>query len=351
MRMRLAKLARMILQSLLALSLVSSVSAQNTDQEKLFSSAKALFQPIKISTAPSDPMSLARINLGRRLFFENRVSADGNISCAHCHLAEKHASDGLPKAIGVFGKENPRNAPTIFNAALNFKQHWRGERESLEDQAEKSLLGPASFGNADHQSAMDKLKAIPDYKAAFIEAFPGETDPIISKNWGLAIAAYERTLLSPSRFDAYLAGDKTALSSIEQKGLGLFIENGCSGCHNGTGLGGANFQKFGLYEDYWKETDVTLIDKGRADVTKDDHDLYLFKTPSLRNVAKTAPYFHDGSVADLTQAVRIMSKTQLNKQISDSDAASIVAFLNSLTGPVPENYTPLEPYPDQEDKR
>jgi cytochrome c peroxidase len=347
---RLAKLAREILPSLLVLFLVSSASAQNAEEEKLFRDAKAAFQPIKISSAASDPLSLARISLGRRLFFENRVSADGNISCAHCHIAEKHASDGLPKAIGVFGKENQRNAPTIFNAALNFKQHWRGDRESLEDQAEKSLLGPASFGNTDQPSAMAKLKAIPGYTVAFAQAFPGEEDPITSKNWGRAIAAYERTLLSPSRFDAYLAGEKNALSSIEQNGLRLFIHSGCAGCHNGPGIGGANFQKFGLYEDYWKETGSAPIDKGRADVTKNNDDLYLFKTPSLRNVAKTAPYFHDGSIADLMQVVRIMSKIQLNKQLSDGQAASIVAFLNSLTGTAPETYAPLEPFPDQQDK-
>lgn len=205
----LAKLAREISRSLLVFFLVSSANAQNAEEEKLLIAAKAAFQPIKISMAPSDPLSLARINLGRRLFFETRVSADGNISCAHCHIAEKHASDGLPKAIGVFGKENQRNAPTIFNAALNFKQHWRGDRETLEDQAEKSLLGPASFGNSDQQSAMDKLKAIPGYKVAFVQAFPSEEDPVTSKNWGRAIAAYERTLLSPSRFDVYLAGEKT----------------------------------------------------------------------------------------------------------------------------------------------
>ncbi|MFM8859006.1 MAG: cytochrome-c peroxidase [Methylocystis sp.] len=347
----LAKLTRAISRSFLALFLMSSASAQNVEEEKLLIAAKVAFQPIKTSTPPSDPLSVARINLGRRLFFENRISADGNISCAHCHIAEKYASDGLQKAIGVFGKENQRNAPTIFNAALNFKQHWRGDRESLEEQAEKSLLGPASFGNLDQQSAMDKLKAIPAYKPAFAQAFPGEDDPVTSKNWGRAIAAYERTLLSPSRFDAYLAGKKNALSASEQNGLRLFIQNGCAGCHDGPGIGGANFQKFGLYEDYWKVTGVAQIDKGRADVTKNNEDLYLFKTPSLRNVARTAPYFHDGSITDLTQAVRVMSKLQLNKQISDDEAANIVAFLNSLTGEVPKNYAPLEPFPDQPDKR
>lgn len=312
----------------------------------LAADAKAVFKPIAAPAPATDPTHTARVELGRRLFFENRVSMDGNVSCSHCHLPEKQASDGLPKAIGVFGKENPRNAPSIFNAALNFKQHWRGDRESLEDQAEKSLLGPASFGNPDQATAMDKLKAIPAYAGAFAKAFPGEADPITSKNWGLAVAAFERTLLTPSKFDAFLSGDSAALSAQEQAGLRKFIDLGCAGCHNGAGVGGNSFQKFGVAEDYWKETGAKTPDKGRADITKNDADLYVFKVPSLRNVAKTAPYFHDGSVEELNKAVVIMGKTQLGATLSEKDAADIVAFLQTLTGAVPANYAAPEPYPD-----
>jgi cytochrome c peroxidase len=275
---------------------------------------------------------------------------DGNVSCSHCHLPDKQASDGLPKAIGVFGKENPRNAPTIFNAALNFKQHWRGDRESLEEQAEKSLLGPASFGNPDQATAMGKLKAIPAYGEAFAKAFPEDKDPINSKNWGSAVAAFERTLLTPSKFDAFLAGDAKALSPQELAGLRKFIDTGCVACHNGAGIGGNSFQKFGVTGDYWKETGAQTPDKGRADVTKNDADLYVFKVPSLRNAARTAPYFHDGSVADLTQAVKIMGKVQLGKTLSNEDTTDIVTFLGALTGAVPTNYAAPEPYPDAEAK-
>ena len=321
-------------------------AAQSPDPKKLIADATAAFRPLSPAPAPGDPTQAARIELGRRLFFENRVSMDGNVSCAHCHWPDRHATDGLPKAIGVFGKENPRNAPSIFNAALNVKQHWRGDRESLEDQAEKSLLGPASFGNPDQASAMRKLKEIPAYGPAFAAAFPGDPDPVNSKNWGTAVAAYERTLLTPSRFDAYLSGDATALSPKEQTGLRKFIDRGCASCHNGVGVGGNSFQKFGVAIDYWKETGSANPDKGRIDVTKNDADLYFFKVPSLRNVAKTAPYFHDGSVATLPRAVEVMGKAQLGVALSAAEVDEIVAFLDALTGPAPANYAPLEPYPD-----
>jgi cytochrome c peroxidase len=315
--------------------------------KSLLASAKEVFQPLPAAPSAKDtPGGQARIDLGQRLFFENRVSQDGNVSCSHCHQPDLQATDGLPKAIGVFGKENPRNAPAIFNAALQFKQHWRGDRESLEDQAEKSLLGPASFGNPDFATPMNKLKAIPGYAELFAKAFPDDKDPINQKNWGAAIAAYERTLLTPSKFDAFLAGDVNALSADEQAGLRKFIDLGCAGCHNGPGLGGNSFQKFGVVSDYWKETGVAQPDKGRADVTKNDADLYVFKVPTLRNVGKTGPYFHDGSVKELPKAVKIMAKVQLGADVSDADAQKIVAFLNSLTGAVPKSYFAPKPLPD-----
>ncbi|MGA9824404.1 MAG: cytochrome-c peroxidase, partial [Methylocystis sp.] len=197
------------------------------DAKKLIEEAKTTgLAPLPVVPAPAD----ARITLGRRLFYENRASQDDNVSCGHCHQAELAASDGLPKSIGVFGKVNPRNAPSIFNAGLQFKQHWRGDRESLEDQAEKSLTGAASFGNPDFAAVKAKLLEIPGYKEAFAKAFPGDPDPVSSKNFGLAVAAFERTLLSPSRYDAFLAGDAKALSAAEQAGLHKFIEVGCASC-------------------------------------------------------------------------------------------------------------------------
>lgn len=343
--------AALIRLTLIALPLATPVEAETNDAAKLRVDAAALFLPIAKPLTPQDSVSVQRLELGRRLFFENRVSMDGNISCAFCHLPDKQASDGLPKSIGVFGKENPRNAPSVFNAALNFRQHWRGDRESLEEQAEKALLGPASFGNPDAATAMGKLKAVPAYAEAFKNAFPDDAEPIASKNWGRAIAAYERTLLTPSKFDAFLEGDASALSVKEQAGLRNFIDLGCVGCHNGAGVGGGSFQKFGVFGDYWKETGVAVPDKGRADVTKNDADLYVFKVAGLRNVAQTAPYFHDGSVADLNKAVRIMAKTQLGKTLSETESADLVAFLGALTGKIPANYAAPDPYPDPQERK
>jgi cytochrome c peroxidase len=320
------------------------------DDQKLIAAARSNGLAPLPAPPKTEVESAARIELGRRLFFENRVSADGNVSCGHCHQAELGGGDGLPKAIGVFGKENPRNAPTIFNASLQFKQHWRGDRASLEEQAEKSLLGPASFGNPDFAAVMGKLKEIPDYAGAFAAAFPGEAEPVSSKNWGRAIAAYERTLVTPARFDAFMSGDGKALSPVEQAGLRKFLDLGCVSCHNGPGLGGQSFQKFGVHEDYWKETGVAKPDKGRADATKDEADLYVFKVPQLRNVAKTAPYFHDGSVTELPRAVHIMGKTQLGLDLKDAEVSELVAFLGSLSAPPPSNYAPPTPYPDASQK-
>jgi cytochrome c peroxidase len=308
----------------------------------LLADAKRVFQPL-----PAPPSAKSdQAELGRRLFFEARVSADGNVSCSHCHLPELQGADGLPKSFGVFGKANPRNAPTIFDAALQFKAHWRGDRETIEEQAQKSLLGPASFGNPDYAAVVAKLKSIPGYSELFAKAFPDDKEPVNETNWGKAIGVFERTLPLPTRFDAFLRGDEKALTTAEQAGLRKFITMGCAGCHGGVGVGGASFAKFGVVTDYWKETGVETPDKGRADVTKNDADLYVFKVPSLRNVAKTGPYFHDGSVADLPPAVRVMGKTQLGVDLSDKDVESLVAFLGALTQPVPDNFSAPAPLPD-----
>ncbi len=233
----------------------------------------------------------------------------------------------------------------MLNAALQFNAHWRGDRKNVEDQATQALIGPTSFANPDYDSAMRSIRAIPGYSEMFAKAFPGEQDPVTPENWGKAIGSYERTLATPSRFDQYLSGDPKALSSSEQRGLRTFLETGCAACHNGPGVGGSMFQKFGVVEDYWKETGSTEIDKGRFDVTHDDADMYVFKVPSLRNVAMTPPYFHDGAINTLPEAVRIMAKVQLGKDLAQQDIANIVAFLGSLTGQLPDNFRELPVLP------
>ncbi len=202
----------------------------------------------------------------------------------------------------------------------------------------QALIGPPSFGDPDYASAMAKLKAIPGYAERFATAFPNEKDPLTPENWGKAIGAYERTLVTPSPFDAYLTGDAQALSPAQEAGLREFVQTGCAACHNGVGIGGGMFQKFGLVEDYWKATGSPEPDKGRFDVTHNPADMYVFKVPSLRNVARTPPYFHDGSVATLPEAVRVMARVQLGKTLADDQVGRIVTFLESLTGKLPPEF-------------
>jgi cytochrome c peroxidase len=306
--------------------------------DELFPQAKSDFQPLPKDMATAEfPVTPERVSLGRMLFFDPRISVDGTGSCVRCHQPALYGTDGLPKSVGVQNKPVPRNAPTVLNAGLYFTQHWDGVFANVEEQAKRALLGPG-FGNPDFPTAMARVKAIPGYTALFHQAFPGEADPISVDNWGKAIGAYERTLISRSRFDDYLAGRADALSAAERKGLRTFIDTGCVECHKGPGLGGLGYRKFGVVSDYWEATGSHDIDKGRFGVTKDPADLYKFKVAGLRNVAMTPPYFHDGAVDTLPKAVRVMATVQLGADLSDSDVNEIVTFLGSLTGAIPEGF-------------
>jgi cytochrome c peroxidase len=238
----------------------------------------------------------------------------------------------------------PRNVPTIFNTALQFAQHYGGNRVDVEEQAVKALVSPLAYGNADMAAAEARLRAIPGYRAMFEKAFPGEAEPVTAANWGKAIGAYERVLLTPAPFDKYLAGDSAALGAQAKQGLEQFINTGCAGCHSGVTVGGQMYQKFGITQDYWTLTGSTEKeifkgrDKGRFQDIKNDADAFIFKVQQLRNVAVTPPYFHDGSVEKLSDAVRIMAKLQLGKELTDADVADIVAFLEGLTGEVPAQF-------------
>ena len=320
--------------------LFTSVGSQAADNgADLLKQAQDIFKPLPKDMATAEfPITPDRVALGRKLFFDPRVSVDGTVSCARCHQPALYGTDGLAKPHGAHDKLNPRNAPTVFNAALEFVAHWRGDRKNVEDQAKQALVGPPSFGNPDYAAAMARLKAIPGYPEMFRKVFPGENDPVTPDNWAKAIGAYERTLVTPSPFDRYLAGDTKALSSAAQEGLRTFIDTGCVACHNGPDIGGGMYQKFGVVEDYWKETGSKEIDKGRFDVTHDQADMYVFKVPGLRNVAMTPPYFHDGSVTTLAKAVHVMAKVQLGRTLSEADANKIVAFLGSLTGKLPADF-------------
>ncbi|MBP3956039.1 c-type cytochrome [Gemmata sp. G18] len=316
---------------------LSAGPAQEKDAE-LLKDARDAFEPLPKDMATREfPVSPERVSLGRKLFFDPRISVDGTVSCSRCHLSALYATDALPKSHGARDKVLPRNANTLFNTALQFKQHWRGDFENVETQAKHALTGPG-FGNPDFAAAMARVNAIAGYPELFKKGFPGEADPVNADNWGRAVGAFERTLVTPSRFDEYLGGKTDALTLTERNGLRVFMDIGCVNCHGGVGIGGGKFRKFGVKEDYWKATGSKEIDKGRFDLTKDPADTYTFKVPGLRNVEMTPPYFHDGSVGTLPEAVRVMARVQLGKTLSDEETGAIVTFLKSLTGNPPADF-------------
>jgi cytochrome c peroxidase len=342
---------RLACASLLA-GAIASLALADDAQQALLQRAQALFKPLPADAGtPQRPITPARVALGRALFFETRVSTDGKVSCGSCHQPMFYGTDALPVSVGNSGKLVPRNAPTVFNTALQFVQHYGGNRVDVEEQAVKALVGALAYGNADYAAFEARLRALPDYRAMFEKAFPGEAEPMTAANWGLAIGAYERVLLTPAPFDRYLQGDTAALNAQAQRGLEKFMSFGCAGCHNGVTVGGQMYQKFGITQDYWLATGSTenaLLkgrDKGRFHDTKDEADAFIFKVQQLRNVAVTPPYFHDGSVAKLDDAVRIMAKVQLGRDLSEADVADIVAFLGSLTGEVPAQFAAVPNLP------
>ncbi|MFN5099926.1 MAG: cytochrome-c peroxidase, partial [Burkholderiaceae bacterium] len=275
--------------------------------------------------------------------FETRVSTDGRTGCVSCHNPTQYGADTLPRSVGVHGELKPINAQTVYNTPLLVAQHYGGNRVSVEEQAWKALTSPFAYGNKSFAEAEAKLDAL-GYKPLFEAAFPNEKEAVSAQNWAIAIGAYERTLLTPAPFDQYLKGDTKAISTDAKAGLDKFISYGCAGCHNGPTVGGQSFQKFGLVEDYWKATGSVEIaqfkgyDKGKFHDTGKEEDQWIFKVPQLRNVAMTPPYFHDGSVATLDDAVRVMARVQLGRQLADQDVRQIVAFLGTLTGEVPKQF-------------
>jgi cytochrome c peroxidase len=329
--------------------LFAGKSLGSNGDEGLLKQAKQIFGPLpQAMFSEKNPITPEKVNLGKILFYETRISVDGTVSCARCHPIGLYAADGLKKSIGNHCKLNPRNAPTVLNAAGQISAHWIGNRTDVEDQAKQSVIGPPSFGMPSYEAVENKLREIKGYRELFQKAFPGEANPITVGNFAKAVGAFERTLVTPSPFDTFVKGDQTALTIPQKRGLKAFIEIGCMTCHSSAYFGGQMYQKFGILEPYWKYTKSEPIDEGRDVVTKNDADKYVFKVPLLRNVAKTSPYFHDGSVNKLEDAVWIMGKIQLGKDLNKSQVGEIVTFLKSLTGKIPEEVlrVPLLPTMD-----
>lgn len=290
--------------------------------------------------SPIEPVQIknpALVELGKKLFFDPRLSASGYISCNSCHNLATGGADNLPTSIGDKWQEGPINSPTVLNSSLNFVQFWDGRAADLKEQAKGPIANPLEMAFS-HDLAVDVLESIPGYVSEFKKVF-GKNEIDIQQITD-AIAAFEETLVTPDApFDLWLKGDDKALSKIELEGYELFKEVGCVACHNGVNIGGNSFQKMGLVKPYTTKNTA----QGRVEFTKSETDRFFFKVPTLRNVALTYPYFHDGAAKTLPEAVNLMAGLQLGRDLTDVENAKIVAFLKSLTGKQPEIVLPHLP--------
>jgi cytochrome c peroxidase len=275
--------------------------------------------------------------LGRALFWDTRLSFDGKTACASCHTRDAWSSDKRRRSTTAKGELTTLHSQAMFMAQDQASLRWYGDRSDGKHQAERSIGGSMGMPSP---SAMVSLLRRYGYEAAFASAFPGQDDPLTPANYGAALQAYQRTLRTPAAFDDFLAGNLRALNTQQVSGLKKFVATGCIACHKGSLLGGQSLQKFGQVKDYWLATGSSTIDLGRYNSTKKEEDKYVYRVPMLRNIAKTAPYFHDGSVDTLEAAVRVMAEVQLDRKLSDADVGDIVAFLGSLTGEMPSHYAP-----------
>ena len=308
--------------------------------------------PDKAPTPADNPPSEAKIALGKALYFDPRLSEHGTLSCNSCHNLMAAGDDNRPNSIGMHDARGGRSAPTVWNSAFYSVQFWDGRAATLEDQAKGPMVNPVEMGMGTLDVAMGRLQQIPGYQTQFAAAFPGEAKPITADNVAKAIAAFERTLITPNApYDRFVKGEKTALDEQQIRGMESFADLGCTACHSGANFSGPTlpvgtgfFMKFPTFPGsaYDARYDLTK-DDGRFAVTQQESDRHLFRVPTLRNIALTAPYFHTGSVPTLDLAVRVMAKTQLDKELTDDQASDLVAFLNALSGEFPQIVMPRLP--------
>lgn len=310
-----------------------------------------------VAPAPADnPTTAEKVELGKMLYFDTRLSSSGSVSCFSCHNVMEGGDDHRPTSIGVHGHFGGRNAPTVWNAAFLSTQFWDGRAPTLEEQAKGPPANAIEMGMPNLDAVIGRVRHIPGYEPYFAKAF-GKGDVVTMDNVAKAIAAYERTLITPnSAYDKFAKGDTQALTVQQARGLQTLADVGCTGCHQGPTFGGAAlpvgtgfFMKFPAFPDspYVARYDF-LSDTGRASVTKDDADRNMWRVPGLRNLIYTAPYFHNGLVHTIGEAVAIMASTQLNQTLSNAQVADITAFLQALTGPFPAQQMPrLPPTPGE----
>jgi len=310
---------------------------------ELFEEARQVFEPIPFGMPElvDNPATTDKIELGKILFFDPRLSKSGLISCNTCHNLGMGGDDFQETATGHGWAKGPRNSPTVLNAVYNAAQFWDGRAEDLKEQAKGPVQASVEMNNTP-EAVVQTLNSIPRYREMFAAAFPGQQDPVSFDNMAAAIEVFEATLTTPdSRFDRLLRGDNTALSDKEQKGLEVFMDKGCSDCHGGRNMGGQDYFAFGVIERPAQE--IIGDDKGRYVVTKLEEDEYVFKSPSLRNIVLTPPYFHSGKVWSLTEAVAIMGSAQLGIELNPDEIDQMTAFLQTTTGKQPRIVYPELP--------
>lgn len=306
--------------------------------------AREHFKPLPDqATISGNELSMPKLQLGKVLFYDKRLSKNNTQSCNSCHNLSTYGVDQKATSPGDLGKNGNRNSPTVYNAALHSMQFWDGRASDVEQQAGMPILNPVEMNIPSEKFLVDRLSGIEGYRKLFSEAFPNDPSPINYKNLRLAIAAFERTLITPSRFNEFLNGNIEALTLEEQTGMRIFINTGCTNCHNGAALGGGMLQRFPAKKsDYRSFTRSQREDFGLMEQTGDTLDKFKFKVPSLLNITETYPYFHDGSVNNLDSAITIMAATQLDKNLTTEEVNKIKTFLGSLKSDLPARAT-IEP--------
>jgi cytochrome c peroxidase len=303
--------------------------------------ALKLFAPLPaVMSSPDNPVTDAKVTLGRILYYDPRLSANQKISCNTCHPLDAYGAESTRVSTGHKNQKGNRNAPTVYNAAGHFVQFWDGRAPTVEEQAKGPITNPVEMAMPSNAAAVQVIKSMPEYVALFQTAFPNDKDPITYNNMALAIGAFERGLVTPSRWDGFIEGDQSALTDAEKSGFNTFAATGCQWCHYGPYVGGSVYQKLGVMKPWPNQTD-----QGRYQVTKEEIDKMVFKVPSLRNIKKTGPYFHDGSVPTLDQAIRNMAVHQRGVTLTDAQVKSIEIWMDSLTGQVPISYIKLPELP------
>ena len=322
--------------ALLLAVLVVSVTYLLSASGKVQVNADALkmFEPLPaVMTSPDNPVTEAKVDLGRILYYDLRLSANQKISCNTCHPLDGYGAEPKAVSTGFKHQKGNRNAPTVYNAAGHFVQFWDGRAPTVEEQAKGPITNPVEMAMPSNTAAVQVIKSMPEYVAIFQKAFPQEPDPITYNNMALAIGAFERGLVTPSKWDAYLNGHQSALTDAQKQGFNTFAGTGCQWCHAGAYVGGAAYQKLGVVKAWPNQSD-----QGVYQLTKDDADRMVFKVPSLRNIKKTGPYFHDGSIATIEDAIRNMAVHQRGVTLTEAQVRSIEAWMDSLTGEIPASY-------------